>query len=75
MADPPISPERWRRINEVLDQALELPPEELPAFLDRSCAGDAELRAAVEKLLAADRQAVDQRLSWDRPRKRPPACS
>ncbi|HEX6900387.1 MAG TPA: protein kinase [Thermoanaerobaculia bacterium] len=59
MADPPINPERWRRINEVLDQALELPPEELPAFLDRSCAGDADLRAAVEKLLAADRQAGD----------------
>jgi serine/threonine protein kinase len=28
-------------------------PEQWPAFLDRACAGDAELRAAVEKLLRA----------------------
>src|SRR5262245_45924732 len=28
-------------------------PEEWPAFLDQACAGDAELRAAVERLLRA----------------------
>ncbi len=49
--------ERWRRIEEILDEALELPPEETPAFLDDACAGDPELRAEVEALLAADEKA------------------
>jgi hypothetical protein len=36
---------------------LEIPaPEAWPAFLDEACAGDAELRAAVEKLLRARRE-------------------
>ncbi len=47
--------ERWRRIEAVLDEALELPEEERSACLDQACAGDAELRAEVEALLAADR--------------------
>jgi serine/threonine protein kinase len=36
---------------EIFAAALELPPEERPAFLDRVCAGDAELITRVEKLL------------------------
>ena len=39
---------------DVFGDALELPPEERAAFLDRACAGDPELRAEVESLLAAD---------------------
>ena len=58
MSESPITRERWHRVEEILDEALELPPDEVPAFLDRACAGDAELRAAVENLLAADRQAA-----------------
>ena len=34
--------------------AAELPPSELPAFLDRHCGNDAELRRTLEQLLAAD---------------------
>jgi serine/threonine protein kinase/tetratricopeptide (TPR) repeat protein len=33
--------------------ALELPPADRPAFLDRACAGDAGLRARIEQMLAA----------------------
>jgi serine/threonine-protein kinase len=53
----PITPERWRRIEELLDEALELPAGQVAAFLDRACAGDAELRSSVERLLTADRAA------------------
>src|SRR5260370_20765233 len=33
--------------------ALELPPEKRGAYLDTACAGDAELRARIEKMLFA----------------------
>ena len=52
-----MTPDRWREVEVILDQALELPPDEVDAFLTRACEGDAELRAEVEELLAADRQA------------------
>jgi WD40 repeat protein/predicted Ser/Thr protein kinase len=38
-------------------QALDLVPERRSAFLDEQCAGDAELRAAVEELLRFDAKA------------------
>src|SRR5215831_4469776 len=52
MAEP--SP---RRVEELFDQALDLDPARLAAFLDEQCAGDTDLRAAVEKLLQLDRRA------------------
>ena len=58
MTENLITRERWRRIEEVLDEAFELPPEEVPELLDRACGEDAELRKDVEELLAADRQAA-----------------
>jgi serine/threonine protein kinase len=42
----------WLRADQLFDQALDLPPGERPAFLDRACGGDAELRALVDRLLA-----------------------
>lgn len=47
--------ERWRRIESVLDLALELPAEDVPALLDRECAGHPALRGEIEALLEADR--------------------
>ncbi|HVR98127.1 MAG TPA: hypothetical protein VMW27_16030, partial [Thermoanaerobaculia bacterium] len=55
--DPPMDPERWRRIESLLDQMLDLPPAERSALLDTACAGDPDLRAEVEALLAADEKA------------------
>ncbi len=43
----------WDRIKAVFAEACELPAEQVPAFLDRVCEGDAELRREVESLLAA----------------------
>jgi WD40 repeat protein/predicted Ser/Thr protein kinase len=46
-----------RRVEELFDQALDLDPARLAAFLDEQCAGDADLRAAVEELVQLDRGA------------------
>ena len=48
-----MTPERWQQIRDLLEQALELAPEQRVALLDRSCASDPSLRQEVEVLLAA----------------------
>ncbi|GIV58761.1 MAG: hypothetical protein KatS3mg042_1674 [Rhodothermaceae bacterium] len=45
---------RFDRLQALFHEALEQPPEARAAFLDAACAGDPDLRAAVERLLAAD---------------------
>jgi serine/threonine-protein kinase len=45
---------RWREVDRLFESALDLPAAERPAFLDRECAGDPDLRGEVERLLAAD---------------------
>jgi len=51
-----MDPERWRRMQPLLDDALTLPPAERDAWLDSVCAGDPELRAMFERVLHADTQ-------------------
>lgn len=53
------TPEQWARVSRALDEAFDLSPEAVPAFLDRVCAGDAALRGHLERLMAADREAGD----------------
>ncbi len=48
-------PERWRRVDGILEAALELPAGERDAFLERTCGDDADLRREVDSLLAHDR--------------------
>jgi tetratricopeptide (TPR) repeat protein len=52
-----LSGERWRRIEPLLDAALELDPGEWPALLDQVCADEPELRPHLEALLRADQAA------------------
>src|SRR5215831_4507049 len=52
MSEP--SPET---VETLFQQAIDLDPERRAAFLDERCAGDADLRAAVEDLLAFDAKA------------------
>ena len=47
--------ERWRRVDGIVEAALELAPSERPAFLSDACGEDVELRRDVESLLAHDR--------------------
>ncbi|HXY07317.1 MAG TPA: protein kinase [Terriglobales bacterium] len=46
-----MTPEQWQRIREILGEALELKPEERPAFLERACPADPLVRRQVESLL------------------------
>ena len=50
-------PQPSERDIEVFNAALELPPAERAAYLDRACAGDAALRLRVEELLKANEAA------------------
>src|SRR5262245_47884317 len=51
----PMTPERWRRIEELFQAARQRTTAgERAAFLDGACLGDAKLRAEVEALLAAE---------------------
>lgn len=44
----------WARVDALLEQALDLPPDARDAFLDEACEGDEALRAAVARRLDAE---------------------
>ncbi len=48
-----MSSQRWQRVSEVFEAARRRAPAERPAYLDRTCEGDASLRAEVEALLSS----------------------
>ena len=50
-ARPHPDTDRRVRIDSMFDEALERPPDERSAYLERACGGDAPLRAEVEELL------------------------
>ena len=52
-----MTPERWREVKRVFEDAAERDPGEREAYLQSTCRGDPDLRAEVESLLAADRDA------------------
>jgi eukaryotic-like serine/threonine-protein kinase len=53
-----MEPDRFARAKEILLAVADLPPPERAAYLDRECAGDPELRAEVESILAHDGHAT-----------------
>ncbi|MBP6821155.1 MAG: serine/threonine-protein kinase, partial [Acidobacteria bacterium] len=52
-----MTPDRWLRIDKLLDEAMELPSAERPAFLHAACIDDEALLREVESLLEAHEQA------------------
>lgn len=54
-----MSPDLWREIEEVFEAAVELPPADRAAFLDKLYGADSEVKAEVLKLLASDDSAAD----------------
>jgi Tol biopolymer transport system component/serine/threonine protein kinase len=52
-----MDPERWKRIDQILGQALGRPPESLESFLKQVCAGDDSLFDEVASLIASERNA------------------
>jgi serine/threonine protein kinase/tetratricopeptide (TPR) repeat protein len=53
-----VTPERWQEVKKILAAALEQPPGERRAYLDRACA-EPDVRREVEALIAAHDQADD----------------
>ena len=49
-----MTAERWKRVQELFLEAAELPPAGRAAFLDRECAGQAELRQEIDSLFEYD---------------------
>ena len=49
--------ERWKRVDELLQAALQVPAEQQEEFLRQQCGGDAELLEEVRSLLTSDRKA------------------
>ncbi|WP_321477806.1 serine/threonine-protein kinase [uncultured Paludibaculum sp.] len=54
-----MTAERWRRVREILHVAMPLAQEQRAQCVEESCAGDGELRADVERMLAAMEAAGD----------------
>src|SRR3954449_4974180 len=52
-----MTPERWRRVEEIVTQALDQDTFSRSAFLDETCGGDTALREEVETLLAHEGEA------------------
>src|SRR5438552_4205249 len=52
-----MTPERWKQIESVFEQALEVPDEKRVEFLKNNCNGDDELCREVESLLSSHAQA------------------
>ena len=53
----PVRPDRWTKIEHLLQAALEHTGADRSAFLARACDGDTDLRDQVEALLDADQRA------------------
>jgi serine/threonine protein kinase/Tol biopolymer transport system component len=51
-----MTPQRYKKINELFRSALEQAPDQRAAFLDRECGGDVELRREVESLISTHEQ-------------------
>ena len=60
-----MSPDRWEKINEIFNNALELPSAERESYVERECGDDAELLDEVRSLLGAESQAANS--STNRP--------
>jgi eukaryotic-like serine/threonine-protein kinase len=54
-----VQAERWQRLEEIFQSALDCAPQGRAAWLDAACGGDAELRREVDSLLAAHEQGLD----------------
>jgi eukaryotic-like serine/threonine-protein kinase len=54
-----MTPERWKKVEEIFNAAVEKSAQERAVFLSETCGEDSPLRAEVERLLALDQEAGD----------------
>ena len=55
----PVSPDVWRRVNEIFHRALDVPSEARRSFIEGACSGDSVIRDEVLSLLAAHERAAE----------------
>src|ERR1700688_584637 len=53
-----MTPERWQKVEQLCNAALEREASQRAAFLAQACQGDAELRGEVESLLEQEKPAI-----------------
>ena len=58
-----MTPERWQQVKGILHDAMQIAPEDRPAFLGQACQTDPALRSEVESLLLSGVGAVGGLLS------------
>jgi serine/threonine protein kinase len=58
-----VKTDRWQQVRAVLDEAIALPADKRPAYLDNKCPNDPELRAEVDSLLRSHEQAGQEFLN------------
>ena len=54
-----MKPDRWRKVDELFEAALEHEPGRRASFLDQACGTDKDLRREVEKMLDFEKQSED----------------
>ena len=54
-----MKPDRWRKVDELFEAALEHEPSRRAAFLDQACGSDKDLRREVEKMLDFEKHSED----------------
>ena len=54
-----MKPDRWRKVDELFEAALEHEPGYRASFLDQACGSDKDLRREVEKMLDFEKQSED----------------
>ena len=59
-----MTPDRWKKIEELYHSAREREGSQRIAFLNEACAGDEALRQEIESLLAEEKEAKG---TWNRP--------
>jgi len=62
-----MTPERWQRVKAIVAEAMEAPPAERDARLERQCGDDAELRREVESLLGYAETTTATARDWGPP--------
>jgi eukaryotic-like serine/threonine-protein kinase len=51
-----LTPERWQKVRDVLEEAMELAPDKRSHFVNVACSSDPALRSEVQSLLSSDDQ-------------------
>ncbi len=55
-----MNPEKWRKVDEIFQAAIQMPPERRGTYCDRACGADSELRNELDRMLAGHEQANGQ---------------